>query len=684
MTIQFISLMIIVLITGFPLKSIQSNDWIEILMGFLPDELEDDQLDEIITTLEVYALNPIPIYELKESHLIDFMVLNEFEITSIIAWKISLSQNEMTIQSFRDNLQLDLKMVDLLNIFVLFSDDDISASESVASKWNRVRTSFTGIFDIKISGLSPVPIGYGPNSYYLGSNQAFKEHISVKIGQSRMNMARNKVPGEAHNYPLTNGQSTYSIYLNRNELSTIGIKTSSLSGIYLGDFKIRFGLGGIATSGAMRVDSRSVRTLNTSISTIAQNSSSTSGKFLRGIGVTINLKNFQLSMVGSSRNLTSSVNDSLYYLPSWYNHIRTENDRLKHNNLRVSTIGSVIRYEKLYNNLKFSLGHIVLYHQFGKQISIRSGLPYNYDFSGKSGFETSISGSIQNKYQIYSFEVSKVKNGVGIINTIQSSWRSLNLGLWQRYYTPGFKPFLGNAPSAFSGNGNESGLGFWVRYRPKTSFGMESWGDRYQSLDVRFGTVAPISGHELGFKFINRIKKTTQIELTFKSKSRLINQINLDDFNREMNQRINHISNYVKFQLRTQLAKNILSIQRVEINRQKIDDQNHKGIGLSQMIRLQLHSNFIYIQHTIFNASDHLSRLYFYEYDMINSLTMPSFSGLGHRSYLMVHLEFWQKIILRMKLGRILYSDRYLIGTNQDSTNGNIRLNLTMQLRYRF
>jgi len=209
---------------------------------------------------------------------------------------------------------------------------------------------------------------------------------------------------------------------------------------------------------------------------------------------------------------------------------------------------------------------------------------------------------------------------------------------------------------------------------------MESWGDRYQSLDVRFGTVAPISGHELGFKFINRIKRTTQIELTFKSKSRLITQINLDDFNREMNQRIDHISNYVKFQLRTQLAKNIFSIQRVEINRQKIDDQNHKGIGLSQMIRLQLHSNYIYIQHTIFNASDHLSRLYFYEYDMINSLTMPSFSGLGHRSYLMVHLEFWQKIILRMKLGRILYSDRYLIGTNQDSTNGNSRL----QLRYRF
>ena len=467
-------------------------------------------------------------------------------------------------------------------------------------------------------------------------------------------------------------------------MRNFGVKTSSLSGIYLGDFKIRFGLGSIAAPGTMRVDSRSVRTLNPSISTLSQNSSSTSGKFLRGIGITINHKDLQSTLVGSFRKLTSSITDSLYYLPSWYNHVRTENDRQKHHNMRVSTIGSVVRYNRMFNKLKINLGVIGLYHQFSELISIRNGLSYDYDFTGKSGFETSFSGSIQNKNLIYSFEASSVKNGYGIVQSVQSSWGTLNLGIWQRYYSIGFKPFLGNAPSAFSGSGNERGVGFWIRYRPAPSFTVESWGDRYQSLDVRYGTIAPISGQELGFKFINRIKKTTRIEFTFRSKSRLNNQIKPDEFNREINQRVNHSSNAAKLQVRTQLAKNLLSVQRLEINQQKIEAEKHKGIGLSQMIRLQVKSHYMYIQHTVFNASDHLSRLYFYEYDMINSLSMPSFSGLGHRSYFMIHLEFWQKLILRMKIGRVHYSDRFTIGTNQDSTSGNSRLSLAMQLRCRF
>ncbi|HAC14847.1 MAG TPA: hypothetical protein DCE78_02715 [Bacteroidetes bacterium] len=684
MPIQLISLIIYVFVAGVPTEFSASDDWIEILIEFLPDELEDDQLYEIVTSLEVYAQNPIPIENLDESHLIDFRILDEFEITSIISWKESLNAENMTIASFQENLKSDQKIVDLLNVFIQFSNEKPRQKINSTTKWDQIRSNFTGHFDIKISGLSPVPIGYGPDSYYRGSNQALKEHVAVQMGQSRVNVARNKVSGESHNYPLTNGQSTYSIYLNPDELENVGIKNSYLTGIYLGDFKVRFGLGSIAASGTMRVDSRSVRTLNTSVSTISQNSSSTSGKFLRGIGLTSNVNGVQLTLIGASRKLTSSVNDSLYYLPSWYNHIRTQNDLLKHHNMRVSTIGSVIRYNRRFKEIQFTLGLMGLYHQFGKPITTRNGVSYEHDFSGKSGFETSLSGSIQNQDLIYTFEIAGVKNGSGIVHSIQGSWENLNMGVWHRHYSTGFKPFLGNAPSAFSGNGNESGVGFWIRYRPQSSTTIESWGDRYQSHDVRFGTIAPISGHELGLKSINRINKTTRLEITFRAKSRLNNQINLDEFNREINQRTDHISNAVKLQLRTQLVKNILSVQRLEFNRQEIENQRYKGIGLSQMIRLQVKSHYIYIQHTVFNASDHQSRLYFYEYDMINSLSMPSFSGMGHRSYLMLHLEFWKKLIMRMKIGRVLYSDRYIIGTNQDSTFGNSRFNLAMQMRYRF
>lgn len=133
-----------------------------------------------------------------------------------------------------------------------------------------------------------------------------------------------------------------------------------------------------------------------------------------------------------------------------------------------------------------------------------------------------------------------------------------------------------------------------------------------------------------------------------------------------------------------------------------------RGTGLSQVVRYRSARWEVVFQQVVFSTDGHDSRVFAYEYDLHHVVRIPSFSGGGFRysgvvEYrpFMTHLERrssasgstgnhhsgrigLQQMLVRAKVGRTQYTDRFAIGSGNDLTEGPVRSDFGIQVIARF
>lgn len=657
-----------------------ADDWVGLVIEYLSDfELDEDEIQERISHLEIYFDNPMHIGSLTEADLANLFLLNAFEIKDLMNWK-ERNHAQLSWTAFVTDQIVNPQLTTLLGYFIIFETQEYLEHGLTTHNKRINRQHIRGHLDYRVGAVSPRPIGYGSDGNYLGSHYQWREHVVLHHRNLSLRSSRNKVPGEISMYPATLGQMTGSLMF-RSERTPF-FKRIGISSVVAGDFRIRFGFGNIASGGTMRAGPRSISSMSTNANIISQNGSSTVGNFMRGLSITWQTGNTELVILASARKLSSTQNDSIFYMPSWNNHVRTTNELSRHKNITWSTIGMGFRSTAQQAHFRMTFGGMFLFHRYSNEIAKRPGLSYRNDITGMGNSELTVFTVLRPAEWQLGLELSLANNNVALIGQVGRTWNHVRAGIWYRYYDVGFRSVLGNGPSAFSSSGNEVGTGSWIRIRPAREQHLEFWTDRYKSLDLRFGTVAPVIGHETGASYQLRLGRTL-IEASARQTNRLDTFVAYDDFHREIYVRNDVNRMLLKLNIRTQLNTRIQSITRLEHNAYSIDSCCNYGSGVTQTFILNARNTSLYIQYSTIQTDGFQNRVYIYEYDMIGAFRIPALSGIAQHGYIMIHQDIGKKVTMRIKVARTIYADRTFTGSGQDLSIGRTRSRLDAQIRIR-
>lgn len=667
--------------TAWHFSELAQTDWIGLVIEYVTDfELDEDEIQDIISYLEEYAENPVPISSISESYLANLFLLSSFEISDVLGW-VASEQELLTFTSFQSKQVVNPQLSSILQYFIVFEPERDSFSGLTPTRSSSRRYRIRGHVDYRLGMVQPRPIGYEEDGIYLGNRYHIREITVLHHENVSIRSSRNKVPGELASYPTKLGQMTGSIAYRPESQKSLG--PLGITSVVFGDFRIRFGFGNIAAGGTMRAGPRNIGSMSTSGNILAQNGSSTVGSYLRGMGLSGKSGPTEVVLFASSRDLTSTQNDSLYYMPSWSNHARTKSELARQKNNSLSSIGLVLRSEQAFKQLRMQFGGMVLLHYFDKEISQRPGLSYRYDMTGTESKELSVYAGLSSIDWQFGFELSHANGEFAWIGLLSRNWDNLRAGVWHRYYDPGFKSVLGNAPSAFSGSGNEHGLGSWIRIRPAKGQSLDFWTDRYKSMALRFGTVAPVIGHEFGVNYQLRVGRTI-LDTSIRQTNRMDTFIQQDEFYRELYVRYDVNRIVLKLNMRTQLNSNIQTITRLEHNSYAPAICCSYGSGVTQVVIFNLNQTSLYVQYSTIQTDSYQNRVYIYEYDMLGAFRVPALSGYAQHGYVMIHQDLGNRFTTRMKVSRTIYSDRFSTGSGNDLSPGRSRNRIDAQIRIRF
>lgn len=256
---------------------------------------------------------------------------------------------------------------------------------------------------------------------------------------------------------------------------------------------------------------------------------------------------------------------------------------------------------------------------------------------------------------------------------------------------------------------NQHGWYTGIRVRPDPHLMVEAWLDRFRHHGAYQSSGQPAGGYESLVYTRYRMSSGSDWSMRLRYKTRRVVLEEEDAFSRHIQ---NHDSEY-RYALRLQYdwpARSPLTIRTrwdyvhtgyeaasrpggiapgsqesgsQEPGSQKSgpQGQTHFGTALSQSLRwnrkqtIRLDLNWM-----VFHTTDYRARIYLFEHDLSHSLSSIMAYGTGHRSNLVLRMQPAAWIQAEIKLSRVIYHDRYAIGSGHEQTTGPARTYIGFQM----
>lgn len=89
-------------------------------------------------------------------------------------------------------------------------------------------------------------------------------------------------------------------------------------------------------------------------------------------------------------------------------------------------------------------------------------------------------------------------------------------------------------------------------------------------------------------------------------------------------------------------------------------------------------------RYVIFNVDSWDARIYTYEKDVLYAFSVPAFSGIGSRYYLVAKWQITPNAILYAKWSQTIYQDVWELSSDNDRIEGNTRSQIAFKLKITF
>ena len=598
------------------------------IMADINDQVGSQELNyiELYEVLFQLYQNPFNINTASAEQLNLLIFLNEIQIKNIIE-QIKNNGDILSIYELQAVPNLSIHQIKLISSFI-----KIEPSKLFFKNINEKKS----IQNIIIKTDFKPNITHEPATF-------LRYKISFDNGLSIGYTAKNEI-GEKYSWnPKTNTFITDFYALNF-EIKNKG----RLKSLIIGDFKSQFGQGLVFASG-FNID-KSTEAISSikkgNIGTKPHTSSLESG-FFRGISSTISTSRNSIftafishkfidAKIDTNTNAINSISNSGIH--------KTNSEQQNKASAMESNFGGNFQYS--FKELKIGINFIQT--NFSLPL-IKPANNYNkFSFCGYQNRITSINYSY-NWNNINTFGEIAISNSGGtgsVFGVIAALSSKMDLSCIYRNYDKNFHSFYGNGFGESSNNVNEKGFYIGIKHKFNSKITASASIDRYKYQWIKYLSNAPTYGYEYLINFIYTPQKNIQISTQHKFENKQKNSA--------IEENIHSITDTKKS------TSNLLLVFALEKDWQfktgliasKYLFENETSLGkvIYQDIQCNLKRIAISIRTTQFNTSNYNARIYVHESDLPSSFTMPSYSGIGTKNYILLKIKVYKDISFCTKL----------------------------------
>jgi hypothetical protein len=347
----------------------------------------------------------------------------------------------------------------------------------------------------------------------------------------------------------------------------------------------------------------------------------------------------------------------------------------------MQTVGGNIRYA----SSQVIIGLTALNYSFGGLTVNPNPQPYNrFYFRGEQNTNIGMDYSLKLRQTSLFGETALSENGaLATLNAVHWSASSgIKMLILHRYYDRKYQAFYGNAFSQGSTVQNENGIYFSMQWSPFAYWRLSGYADFFRFPWLKYGVDAPSSGKEYMTQAeFTKIKKTVlSVRYRFREREK-----NSTDGNEAKLIPTDH--HRIRFQVthkpsarmnfRTSFETNLYKDEVVSSRRGRVISQSAGWKSANSSVQAD-----VYVAY--FNTDDYATRIFSHEKNLLYSFSIPSFSGEGVRSATVLRYNFTPDLSLSSKIAWVHYYDRELIGSGLEEIEGRDKIDLSVQLRWKF
>ncbi|QOI98480.1 MAG: helix-hairpin-helix domain-containing protein [Flammeovirgaceae bacterium] len=358
---------------------------------------------------------------------------------------------------------------------------------------------------------------------------------------------------------------------------------------------------------------------------------------------------------------------------------RNEAELSSRKRIREQQYGVIINYRIRQTEAGFIFNHI----DYNLIIS-RTPRAYNqFAFSGNGLDNIGIFLNHTVKNFTFFSEAGKTLNrGYGVVaGLLGSITQQFDLVLHFRNYQRNFYSLYANAFAEGSLPINEGGIYWGWKYRWNKKYNVAGYADLFHFPWLRYRSYTPSDGHEWLLRFTYQPVRSVLLFVQVREESKVRNlstsESNLYLTGEGIKRNLWLNADYglgTKLRLKT----------RAQFSSYIINNRKTYGMALLQDVAINFGRLSVTARYALFDTDDYDNRQYVYERDVWLAYSLPAYSGIGIRSYILAEYGLSRRLSIWLRWARTTYTHQEVIGSGADAITGNKRNDLRMQVRFRF
>ena len=659
----------------------EKSEIIQQRIEFLAEQNENEDIDLTATmdALNYYFEHPINLNQTTEDELNEIGILTQFQVQDLL---LHLKKNGklITIYELQTLKYWDQTTIQMILPFVTVDEKieqvNLNLKEilkygnfEMYNRYQLIPEKKQGYFDSTSNG------NYQGNANHYYSRLRYSYRTNLSLG-----FTADKDPGE----PFFQGVNKQGYDFYSAHAYYRGGKY--LKGIVIGDYHIGLGQGLLIWTNYAFGKTADVTNIKKTANSFKPYTSADENQFLRGFAIDLGYKNFTWTNFGSIKKMDATVQTDSTSNFSFYSSIqatglhRTTTEIERKNSAIEKIVGSSLSYKKR----NFKIGLNTIFQGYDKDYSKDIQTYNQFDFRGKEmiNISTDYNWAIKNLNFFGEIAHNSFSNGIaqlhGVLIAIDSR---ASFSLIFRNYAKNYQSFYSNAFADATKTQNEKGIYVGAKIKLNSNWFINSYADLFSSPWLKYQVDAPSVGHDLFSQITYKPSKKLEIYGRIREQN---HQKNSRYFEGSISNLDDNIQRNIRINLNYQVSENITLKSRIEyVSLEGKSKTVETGSLITQDFFYKpkkLPFDLIF-RYALFQTDSYDTRIYSYESNAQNVFSIPAYYNKGSKFYILIRTTFLRRFDLWIRYGKTVYVDQNEIGSGNESILGNLKSDLTFQLR---
>jgi hypothetical protein len=376
--------------------------------------------------------------------------------------------------------------------------------------------------------------------------------------------------------------------------------------------------------------------------------------------------------------VSDSAGQSAASLPTTGYH-RNDAELLTRKQLNEEQYGMVLNYRLPQTDCGIIFHHV----RYNPTINRMPNAYNQFAFSGTALYNIGVflNHTVKN-FTFFSEAAKTLQHGYGLVAGLLGSLSpQLEVVLHYRNYRQNFYSVYSNAFAESSQPINEAGMYWGWKYRWNRKYSLAGYTDFFRFPWLRYRSYAPSDGHEWLLRLTYQPSRSVMLfaQLREESKAR-----NLSTAESNLYLTGQGIKRNLWLNADYGIGRQLRLKTRAQFSSYQVNKTTTTGMVLLQDISAAIGKLTITARYALFDTDDYDNRQYVYERDVWLAYSLPAYSGVGIRSYVMLEYTLSRLASVWLRWAQSTFTDREVIGSGTDAIEGNSRNDIRLQLRLRF